>query len=189
MTDNDSIEQLEQRICHMEATLEKILGLLKSNAGEVDSDSTTIEISTDEIEGISDVLDGLESRLSDRQRVYLIGLFGAAAHHLEQAAGKEGKTTTDIRKLTVKNPDALNKLRLGDAFGSLTKVERGGLGDPMGPLADSVGVGVGVVCVGVDWSKDLDAKLSGSWRTNPAFGDGLANPTGGLGGLPGTFGR
>lgn len=31
---------------------------------------------------------------------------------------------------------------------------------------DSVGVGVGVACVGVDWSKDLATDQLGGWRTN-----------------------
>ena len=84
----------------------------------------------------------------------------------------------------------MGKLKLGDALGSLSKIERGTLGSPIGPVADSVGGGVGVACVSVDWSKDLDSQLSrGEWRTNPAFGGGLTNPAGGLGGLPGGFGR
>jgi hypothetical protein len=187
-----SIEDLEQRITQIEQTLDEILSTLQSMAsGTVESgNEEAIEMSSDELDGIADALDKMERELTGRQRAYLLGLFGAAAHHLEQIAGAEGTTTHDVRKLVIRNPDSLGRMKLGDVFGSLTKVEHGGLGDPLGPLADSVGVGVGVACVGVDWSKDLDSQLNrGMWRTNPAFGGRLSRPGGGLGGLPGGFGR
>jgi hypothetical protein len=183
--------ELAQRVSKIEDTLDEILNQLRGGASG-GSEETVVELSEDEIEALAEALDALENQLTERQRVYMIGMLGAAAYHMEQSAGAEGRLD-DVRKLTIRNPDAIAKLRLGDALGSLTKFERGGLGSPSNPLADSVGVGVGVACVGVDWSKDLAAVASGSWRTNPAFGGGpvggLTQPGGGLGGLPGGFGR
>ena len=94
--------QLDQSIAEIERTLSKILTILQAGSGSGGGGdaTTTIELTTAEIDGIADVLDAMEDRLSERQRVYLLGLFGAAAHHLQQVAGTEGSTTSDVRSLS-----------------------------------------------------------------------------------------
>lgn len=193
MATTRSLQGLEQRIDALEGRLDEVLALLRQGGGAAPGGMTEIELDDEELDGISDVIESIESKLSDRQRLYLLGIFGAAAHHLEGVASREGRIE-NLRKIQVDNLSKMRAVHLSDAFAGLTKVEQGRLGNiGGGPLQDSVGVGVGVACVGVDWSKDLDKVDVGGWRTNPAFRGGalggqVVNP-GGLGGLPGGFGR
>ncbi|MCP1337744.1 hypothetical protein [Futiania mangrovi] len=191
MATTRSLQGLEQRIDALEERLDEVLALLRQG-GAASGGMTEIELDDEELDGISDAIESIENKLSDRQRLYLLGIFGAAAHHLEGVASKEGRVE-NLRKIQVDNLAKMRAVHLSDAFAGLTKVEQGRLGNiGGGTVQDAVGVGVGVACVGVDWSKDLDKVDVGGWRTNPAFRGGtLTNPVnpGGLGGLPGGFGR
>lgn len=159
-------------------------------------------LSDKDLDGIADALDEMGSKLSDVQRAYLLGIFGVAASHFGIGDGRESRGE-EARVVKVSNVAVLDNLKLSDGFTSLTRTRPGRLGGMgPGPVSDSIGGGVSVVCVGVDWSKDLDKDMGGQWRTNPAFGDrgtpgggftqpgrGFGQPGGGFRGMPGGFGR
>lgn len=187
----EGAESVSARLDAIEARLEQILAAISGSTSA--GSTTTIELTEAEIDGISTALDKMGAGLSDRQQLYLLGIFGAAAHHLEGVASSEGAVPESLRTIKVANAANIRQIRLGDTLAGLTKIEQGKLGSigtPGGEVQDSVGVGVGVACVGVDWSKDLAAVDAGAWRTNPAFDMGgmsrLGNP---VAGLPGGFGR
>ena len=196
MASRENPKSVATRLDAIEAQLAQIVQALFGGGGGTEGATAKVELSEDEIDGIGDALEALESKLTDRQRLYLLGIFGAAAHHLEQALSTEGTTLENLRTIQVTNAAEVGEVKLSDAFIGLTKVEHGRLGSLTGmgaAMQDSIGVGVGVGCVGVDWSKDLSKVDVGGWRTNPAFdtgrvGGSVINP-GPLGGLPGGFGR
>lgn len=181
-------DSVSTRLDAIETRLEQILSALMGARPQ--DGGTVIELTEKEIDGIGDALDRVGGSLTDRQRLYLLGILGAAAHHLESVASTEGAVSENLRTITVAHAANISQVKLGDAFAGLTKIEQGRLGSilqPGGEVMDSIGVGVGVACVGVDWSKDLAKADVGAWRTNPAFDLGMAgNP---VGGLPGGFGR
>jgi hypothetical protein len=190
MAESKSSTSVAARLDAIEAQIRQILEALHG-AGGASGPSTTIELTSEELDKIGDALEDLDSRLTDRQRLYFLGILGAAAHHFQQVLASEGPSVENIRTIQVANAARIRDVKLSDAFQGLTKVEQGRLGSiisPGGDVMDSVGVGVGVACVGVDWSKDLTKDQLGGWRTNPAFGGAVVNP-GTLGGLPGGFGR
>jgi hypothetical protein len=201
MSGTNEIAKLEQRISRIEAMLSQMTQAQGSQGGRQEERSEA-SLSDKDLDGIADALDEMGSKLSDPQRAYLLGIFGVAATHFGTGEGREGPD--DARVVKVRNIAALDSIKLSDGFTSLTRTQPGRLGGMgPGPVSDSVGGGVSVVCVGVDWSKDIGKDMAGGqWRTNPAFGGkgipgggftqpggGLTQPGGGFRGMPGGFGR
>ncbi|HEV7455638.1 MAG TPA: hypothetical protein VGN96_02590 [Roseococcus sp.] len=199
MSGTTDITKLEQRISRIEAMLSQMTQAQGGRKEEL-SEAT---LSDSDLDGIADALDEMGKKLSDAQRAYLLGIFGVAAAHFGVGEGRES-LGEDPRVVKVRNIAALDRIKLSDGFASLARVQPGRLGGMgPGPVSDSVGGGVSVVCVGVDWSKDIGKDMAGGqWRTNPAFGDrgtpgggftqpggGLTQPGGGFRGMPGGFGR
>lgn len=188
-------QSVTARLDAIERQIGEILKMLQGGGTSSPSQGTTIELTENELDQIGDVLDQVDSQLTDRQRLYFLGILGAAAHHFEQILSTEGPSVENIRQVQVSNFSKVRDVKISDAFHGMTSVERGKLGtmSPGGDVMDAIGVGVGVACIGVDWSKDLANQQLSSWRTNPAFSGG--NVAGGgqsggpLGGLPGGFGR
>lgn len=202
MSGTNDIAKLEQRISRIEAMLSQMTQAQGGQGGRQEGRSEAT-LSDKDLDGIADALDEMGSKLSDPQRAYLLGIFGVAATHFGSGEGREG-LGDDPRVVKVRNIAALDSIKLSDGFASLTRTQPGRLGGMgPGPVSDSVGGGVSVVCVGVDWSKDIGKDMAGGqWRTNPAFGDkgipgggftqpggGLTQPGGGFRGMPGGFGR
>ncbi len=202
MSGTNDIKNLEQRISRIEAMLSQMTQVQGSQGGRQDERSEAT-LSDKDFDAIADALDEMGSKLSDAQRAYLLGIFGVAATHFGQGDGREGRGE-EARVVKVSNVAVLDRVKLSDGFASLTRTQPGRLGGMgPGPVSNSVGGGVSVVCVGVDWSKDIDkAGPGGQWRTNPAFGDrgtpgggftqpggGSGQPGGGFRGMPGGFGR
>lgn len=194
MAESRSSTSVTARLDTIERQIKQILEMLQGGAPQP-SQGTTIELTTGELDQIGDILDELDSRLTDRQRLYMLGILGAAAHHFEQVLSTEGPSVENIRQVQVSSLEQIRQVKISDAFHGMTNVERGQLGtvSPGANVMDSVGVSVGVACIGGDWTKDLGSQQMGAWRTYPAFSGG--NVAGGgaaggpLGGLPGGFGR
>lgn len=139
----EAADSVSARLDAIESRLEQILAAL--GGGVAPRAQTVIQLTDAEIDGISDALDRVGAGLSDRQQLYLLGIFGAAAHHLEGVAASEGVATENLRTITVANAANIRQVKLGDALAGLSKIEQGQIGGvttPGGEVMDRSALGL-----------------------------------------------
>jgi hypothetical protein len=113
-------------------------------------------LSSQTVTSLAGKLDEFAEVLTPEEHGVLLGLLGMASATLEQAhsgVDTEGYTAGKSM-IQVPSSGKLPSLSLGlkDAFRSVP-----GMSDPLGPISDSIGVGV--ACV--SWSKDYNKDLPG----------------------------
>ncbi|MCL2779685.1 MAG: hypothetical protein FWD73_16970 [Polyangiaceae bacterium] len=197
---------ISARLDAIEAQLKEIVKALYGSSGAAGAapTTTTIELTDSEFDKIADALDDLDAKLTDRQRLYMFAIFGAAASHFATVLSAESPQVANIRTIQVQNADKISNVKLSDTFHSLVQIDQGKLGSMVnqgtvatsggattsgGTVMDSVTAGVsvsaGVVSGGVTWSKSDGGNQVGSWQTMAAtpIDDhdlGGGNPTGNL---------
>lgn len=90
MAESKSSTSVAARLDAIEAQIKQIIEALHGSGG-VSGPSTTIELTGEELDKIGDALEDLDSRLTDRQRLYFLGILGAAAHHFQQVLQPRGR--------------------------------------------------------------------------------------------------
>lgn len=151
------------------------------------------QVTSQDIDSLSQKLDELGEVLSDGERAILLGIFGMASNAISQAVAQSeqesGGTPIAARvlnaeRMSVTAGKSLPSLSKGfkDAFipgraGGFTVT------GPGGEVENSVDVSVGGATVSVGWSKDLKEVSPGDIVSQPGLAGGLARP--GLGSNPG----
>lgn len=110
------------------------------------------QLSASTVQSLSKKLDEFSEVLTTDEHAVLLGLLGLAGSTLEQShAGMDTEGLTNDKALVIQPAGRLPALSEGlkGAFGKMP------IGDPAGPVSDSVGVGW--LCV--SWSKDYKESI------------------------------